>query len=1050
MNPEMLRALILGSGPLRVGQGGEFDYAGSQALKALRAEGVYTVLLNPNVASVQTSGNWAEAVYLMPVDAAHAEAILRRENLNALVAGFGGQTALNCALELADRGILDHLGVQVLGTPLAAVQASEERGAFRARLKGLGLRPVREATVDHPDAALAAARQLGYPLIVRGTFSLGGQDASLARDADELRRAVEMVLASSPRACIAESLLGWKELEFEVLRDAHDNAVVVCALENVDPVGIHTGDSVVVAPILTLGDREIQHFRDAALQIARALGIVGAMNVQFAYDSRSGDYRVIEANARVSRSSALASKATAYPIAEVAAKLGLGRALHEIPNPVTSSTAFIEPALDYVVCKVPRWDPEKFPGSGEALGPAMQSVGEVMAIGGSFPEALQKALRMLEIGADGLDPACCNASDLGAALSVPTPRRLFAIARALESGMPVQEVARLTDIAPFFLEEMAAALRIGGMLEEQGPGLENLSKRILTEAKRTGFSDSAIARRLGVSESDVREHRRKLGIRPHLRQLDGLAGERSSTSPYYYLTYAGTATPPAGSTLKQLLVLGAGGYRVGSSAEFDWCAVHASAATRELGYTSSLLNCNPATVSTDHQAADQIILDELSLEAILELWEQGSFEGVLAAMGGQTGNRLALTLDRAGVRLLGTPAASIDQAEDRRKFGVLCERLGLLQPAWAEAASEADALRGVMQAGGYPVVVRPSYVLGGSSMGVAWNPSTLKGYLSRAELVSSAHPTVLSHFIHGAMEIELDAVAQDGQLTVWAASEHLEAAGVHSGDATLVHPPIHLAPHALAAAEDAARKLAMALRITGLFNLQLLVAPEGVMVLECNLRAARSVPFVSAATGVNFAREAVHRMLGADTAPIAPPEPLAVAVKAAQFSTRWLAGSDRLLGPEMTATGEAACFGRDLAEALLKAMAATGYKAPSQGIWLEGDLSATGRAALSLLGLPVYGPAEGESVQRLNTAEAMQRMRRGAIDGVFQIYPVGAGGPGDRAIRRLALDLAIPVIQEARLAERLLEALTNRSSGRPDLKPWDVLRRGSVAPTMRG
>ncbi len=1057
------RVVVLGSGALQIGQAGEFDYSGSQALKALREEGIYTVLINPNIATVQTAAGLADAVYFLPVTAEFVEPVLAREGADAILLGFGGQSALNCGLALFDSGALARLGVRVLGTSIAAIRACEDRQLFADRLREIGLALARGRTAGTPAEATEAAAVIGYPLVLRAGFSLGGRGSAVVRSADELSAAVHRALLGAPQVLLEESLLGWKELEYELLRDPAGNSLAVCTMENVDPMGVHTGESIVVAPAQTLSDADHQMLRDAGLRAIAHLGIIGECNIQFALDPRGSEFRVIEVNPRLSRSSALASKATGYPLAYVAAKLALGYTLPELRNAITGTTsACFEPALDYLVCKVPRWDLDKFDGADLRIGTEMKSVGEVMAIGLTFGEALQKALRMIEVGADGFDPEHLQLADLAAArsaLAEPTARRVFALARALLLGMTVAEAHALTAIDPFFLRAMEELIDERRALAAGG-GLHELDAAALRGAKAAGFSDAALGRLLGTDEAAVRRRRRELDLWPQLRQIDTLAGEYPTQTNYLYLAYPASADStdlpaegqPADSR-PHLLILGSGCYRIGSSVEFDASCVAAVAAARELGHPVTLLNCNPETVSTDYDQCDRLIFDEVSLEVVLDLWERApGFFGVLGAMGGQTPNRLAMPLAAAGVRLLGTPAAAIDRAEDRAQFSALCDELGVDQPRWTAAApgsGPAELTATVAALGGFPVLARPSYVLSGAAMKVASCAPELQRILARAARVSPDYPVVISKFERHARELELDGVAAGGEIFLWAISEHVEDAGVHSGDATMVLPPLGIASATLQAVRRIAAELARALRVTGPFNLQLLARGAEVKVIECNLRASRSFPLVSKVLGRDFVRAATRVMLGA------PPlvdgrerDPLALpyfAVKAPMFSFRRLTGADPILGVEMASTGEVGCFGRSFEEALAKALLSTGFRFPQRGVLLSlgppdeksrfiaeaQSLHSLGlrlyatagtAAELQAAGLPCVAVDKGEAG---GDSAALCLLRSGEIDLVLHLprsYD-DQGRPDGFALRRAAIDFEVPLLTSLELARAVVRVL---------------------------
>lgn len=823
------RTLVLGSGAIQIGQAGEFDYSGSQALKALREEEIYTVLINPNIATVQTSNKLADAIYFLPVEMSFVEEVIERERIDSVLLGFGGQLALNCGLALAEAGVFAHHGVRILGTPLQGIRCCEDRHLFAQRLRELGLPvPPGRAARSVQEARVTAA-EIGIPLVLRAGFSLGGRGSAVVSQIAQLDAAVERALTGTAQVLIEQSLYGWKEIEFEVVRDAAGNSIAVCNMENVDPMGIHTGDSIVVAPSQTLANAEYQMLRDAALQIASSVEIIEECNVQFALDPQTQRYFVIEANPRLSRSSALASKATGYPLTYVAAKLALGYTLPQLRNAITHKTsACFEPALDYVVVKVPRWDLDKFRGAEQSIGTEMKSVGEVMAIGRNLGEAFQKALRMLEVGADGFDPnrdAPSELTALRASLRTPSPRRVFLLARAFDLGMSIDEAAQLTAIDRFFLAELAKLIALRKQLAAYRAcgGLSAMPVEVLRQAKISGFSDAALATLLGASEAAVRMQRHTLGLRPFLRQIDTLAAEYPAETNYLYFTYDASAADVKPSPGRKVLVLGSGCYRIGSSVEFDACCVGTAEAASALGYEVVLLNCNPETVSTDYDICDRLIFDEVSLETVCELWDyerqaSSGFYGVIVAMGGQTPNRLALPLARAGIKLLGSAPEAIDCAEDRAKFSALCDRLSIAQPCWRQLTTLDEIPSTVAALGSYPILVRPSYVLSGESMRVAHSEPELHAYLKIAARASLSHPVVLSKFEAAAREVEFDAVAQHGTILLWALSEHIEDAGIHSGDATLVLPPYSLSAETICEIRRIGIKLAAALCITGPFN----------------------------------------------------------------------------------------------------------------------------------------------------------------------------------------------------------------------------------------
>ncbi len=1061
------RVLVLGSGALQIGQAGEFDYSGTQALKALREEGIATVLINPNIATVQTQEGLADAVYYLPVEPDFVEGVIERERIDAILLGFGGQSALNCGLALADAGVLAKHGVRVLGPSIAAIRACEDRKLFADRLREIDVPVARGKTATSLADARSIADEIGLPLVLRAGFSLGGRGSAVVHSLTELDAAVERALAGNGQVLLEECLSGWKEIEYELVRDGDDNAITVCNMENIDPMGVHTGESIVVAPSQTLSDADYQLLRDAALRAVRHLGIIGECNIQFALDPRSSRYRAIEVNPRLSRSSALASKATGYPLAYVAAKLALGYTLPQLRNSITQKTpAMFEPALDYVVVKAPRWDLEKFRGADTRIGTEMKSVGEVMAIGRSLPEALQKALRMLEVGADGFDPSLFAIPDLDAAkaeLSPPSSRRIFALARAFELGMSVAEAAALTAIDPFFLRELFAIAGLRAMLATRAKagGLSALSDAELRTVKQNGFSDAALAKLLDCTADAVRARRHAIGLRPHLRQIDTLAAEYPAETNYLYFTYHAVEHDVVPRATRKLLLLGSGCYRIGSSVEFDTCCVGTAQAARALGFEVTLLNCNPETVSTDYDLCDRLVFDEVSIETVLELrdFERANghdFVGTIVAMGGQTPNRLALPLSRAGVRLLGTPPESIDRAEDRAKFSALCDALSIDQPRWMEAGRIESIETAVQTLGGFPVLVRPSYVLSGAAMRVAHSLPELLRYLQTATQVSPEHPVVVTKFERHAREIELDAVADHGRIVAWAISEHIEDAGVHSGDATLVLPPHDLTIETVRKVRRIAEQLAQALQVSGPFNVQLLAKDGWVKVIECNLRASRSLPFVARALRTDFVQLAAQIMLNTDggsaqlvRSPAAASDPLDLpytAVKAPMFSFRRLSGADPLLGVEMASTGEVGCFGHSKEEALAKALLATGMRFPKRGVLLslgpaaDKYLFADEARLLSSLGLTVYATAvtaevlnkEGIACIAIDKGESgphsevLSRLRSGDIDLVINLPRTfdAEGRPDGFRIRRAAIDLEIPLITDLALARAIVRMLT--------------------------
>ena len=1040
------KVLLLGSGALKIGEAGEFDYSGSQAIKAFKEEGIATVLVNPNIATIQTSKALADKVYFLPVTPQFVEQVIERERPDAIALGFGGQTALNCGLALARDGVLEKYSVKVLGTAIKTIEDTEDRALFTARLAEIDVLVPRSEAVGSVEDAVRIAEKLGYPVMARAAFALGGLGSGCCANELELRARVAKALAHSPQVLIEEYLVGWKEFEYEVVRDRFDNCIVVCNMENLDPMGIHTGESIVVAPSQTLTNREYHSLRELAIRSVRHLGVVGECNIQFAINPHTGDYRVIEVNARLSRSSALASKATGYPLAFVAAKLGLGHALTALPNAITRATmACFEPALDYVVVKAPRWDLQKFRGANHVIGSSMKSVGEVMSIGRSFEEALQKALRMLETG--GIRKLELSNGEIERILREPTPERIYVALEALRRGTTIERIHELSHIDNWFLQKLARIVKL-----EREPELE--------EAKKAGFSDAQIAAVYGLTVDEVREHREVQGIRPCVKQIDTLAGEYPAQTNYLYLTYNGTDDDvPAGGLENAVMVLGSGAYRIGSSVEFDWCGVNAVQALRRMGYKTIMVNHNPETVSTDYNECDRLYFEEITLESVLEIYRRDKPLGVLISVGGQVPNNLALELAAAGVRILGTPPSSIDTAEDRHKFSRLLDELGISQPAWKELSSTEDALS-LAQKLGYPVLVRPSYVLSGAAMGVASNDAELASFLSRATRVSPKHPVVVSKFLEHARELEFDAVASNGEVIVSAVSEHVENAGVHSGDATLVLPPQRTYLETVRRIRRISAAIARALRIHGPFNIQFLAKGNEVSVIECNLRASRSFPFVSKVMRVNFIEIAAAVMMGR---PVLVPGHSAmdleyVGVKAPQFSFTRLEGADPVLGVEMASTGEVGCLGDDFDEAFLKALLAVGYRLPIRAALLStGPIE--GKAAL----LESARLLRDMGVQLYATRGTAAFLAANGVESTSLRWPTEAGGPNalevlgerkvdlvinipkntgeeelknDYIIRRKSADFGIPLITDVQLARRFIEAMSKKGVAELQIKSW--------------
>ena len=1043
------RVLVLGSGALQIGQAGEFDYSGSQAIKALKEEGIFSVVLNPNIATIQTGTGLADQVYLLAVTPDNVARVIERENVDAVLLSFGGQTALNCGLALSDSGFFENNGVRVLGTSVSAIRDTEDRRLFVDRLNEIGVQSARSIACGSAAEVRTAAMEIGFPVMLRGGYALGGLGSGIVENADDLDDALRQAFAGGVRQVLVEECLrGWKEIEYEVVRDISDNCIAVCNMENLDPMGIHTGESIVVAPSQTLTDSEYQSLRSIALKTVRHLGIVGECNIQYALDPHSSAYRVIEVNARLSRSSALASKATGYPLAYVAAKLALGYTLPEIPNGVTKcTTAFFEPAMDYIVCKMPRWDLTKFHGATKQIGSEMKSVGEVMAIGRTFPEVIQKAIRMLDIGVSGLDPEAFQFDDASMELRYATPRRLFAVAQAIRDGLSIDDIHEVTAIDRWFLNQIEPIVSMYRRIQAASGTAPDINAVMLKQAKQLGFSDQAIDDLLGRPRGETRALRIACGIRPHLAQIDTMAAEFPAETNYLYLTYHASQSDVVPSARKKIMVLGSGVYRIGSSVEFDWCCVSAVRAAAELGYETIMVNYNPETVSTDYDICDRLIFDEISLESVLELWEHEQPDGVIVSMGGQVPNNLARRLHQHGIRICGTSPDDIDRAEDRSKFSALLDDLGIDQPRWTQLTDTSATDSVVDFLGGFPVLVRPSYVLSGAAMSVAHERHELLEILRRAKRVSPDHPVVVSKFETHAKEIEIDAVADNGKLVLWAVSEHIEDAGVHSGDATLVLPPQKLYIPTVRQVKRIAAKLALALRITGPFNIQFLAKQNAVKVIECNLRASRSFPFVSKVMGQNFAEEATRRMLGGAGTPVNNCLDLDyVGVKVPMFSFSRLKGVDPMLGVEMASTGEVGCLGKDIHEALLKGLIATGFEFPRQGVLLslgpvagKYDFSEEALAIWREIKLPIFA-TEGTAEMLNDLAipcsvvakvpgdglDAIELIDSGAVDLIINVpreYD-RLGRPDGYLIRRRAVEIGIPLITDLQLARAIIAALT--------------------------
>ena len=1059
MNKAFNKVLILGSGALKIGEAGEFDYSGAQAIKALKEEGIRTVLVNPNIATIQTSEGFADRVYFLPVTPEFVERVIDKERPDGLLLSFGGQTALNCGVRLSKDGVLEKYGVTVLGTPVATIEDTEDRDLFTKRLAEIDVAVPRSFATTSVEEAKRAAAEIGYPVMIRIAYALGGLGSGPCVGEEDLVERVTGALSHTKQVLVEEFLKGWKEIEYEVVRDSVDNCITVCNMENFDPLGIHTGESIVVAPSQTLTNSEYHKLREIAIRTVRHLGIVGECNIQYALNPKSEQYRVIEVNARLSRSSALASKATGYPLAFVAAKIALGKTLLDIDNAVTGATkACFEPALDYVVVKIPRWDLKKFRRVSKKLGSGMKSVGEVMAIGRTFEEALQKGLRMLEIGADGLaGGAGIRFEDLEREIEEPTDERVFAVYRAMREGMTVERVHELSHIDPWFLAKVANI--VATERELSGFSISDLPEDLFLLAKRQGFSDKQIAHVTDSTERDVAAARHEKGINPSIKQIDTLAAEYPAKTNYLYSTYNGIEDDVEPIEGNAVMVIGSGAYRIGSSVEFDWCCVSAVQSLRKLGFGTIMVNCNPETVSTDFDECDRLYFEELTFETILDIYEREKPVGVILAVGGQAPNNLAMRLASAGIRILGTQAASIDRAENRHKFSSLLDELGVAQPRWQELVSIDEAISFAEEVG-YPVLVRPSYVLSGAAMAVAMNDEELTRFLEKAADVSREHPVVISKFILGAKEIECDGVAKDGKLVAYVISEHVENAGVHSGDATIVVPPQRTYLETIRQVKGIAGKVATALEINGPFNIQFLAKNNEVSVIECNLRASRSFPFVSKVCGENLIEIATKVMVDWPISEIKlrPFDMEYVGVKAPQFSFTRLRGADPTLSVEMASTGEVGCLGDDFEEAFLKAMIAVGFRYPVKSVLLstgptESKVDFLSSAeALEKLGVKIF--ATGGTARFLKEhgvlAEmvpwplsggpeaADKKIRAGDFDLVINIpknYQEDELTNG-YLIRRAAADFGVPLITNIQLARRIVESLSRKSPEDLACKAW--------------
>ncbi|WP_337632230.1 carbamoyl-phosphate synthase (glutamine-hydrolyzing) large subunit [Prevotella sp.] len=1064
------KVLLLGSGALKIGEAGEFDYSGSQALKALREEGVKTVLINPNIATVQTSEGVADQIYFLPVQPHFVEEVIKKERPDGILLSFGGQTALNCGVELYRQGILEKYNVKVLGTPVQAIMDTEDRELFVQKLDEINVKTIKSEACENMEQTRKAAAELGYPVIIRAAYALGGLGSGFADNEEELDKLAEKAFSFSPQVLVEKSLKGWKEIEYEVVRDRYDNCITVCNMENFDPLGIHTGESIVIAPSQTLTNSEYHKLRALAIKIIRHIGIVGECNVQYAFDPQSEDYRVIEVNARLSRSSALASKATGYPLAFVAAKLGMGYGLFELKNSVTKTTsAFFEPALDYVVCKIPRWDLSKFRGVDKELGSSMKSVGEVMAIGRNFEEAIQKGLRMIGQGMHGfVENKELEIEDIDSALREPTDKRVFVISKAMHKGYTVDQIHDLTKIDKWFLEKLQHIIDIDEAMKKCN--INTLDKELLRTAKVYGFTDFQIARAVGLEDElksmrkaslVVRSRRKNYGILPVVKQIDTLAAEYPAQTNYLYVTYAGVKSDITFENDKRsIIVLGSGAYRIGSSVEFDWCGVQALNTIRKEGYRSVMINYNPETVSTDYDMCDRLYFDELTFERVMDIIDLETPHGVIVSTGGQIPNNLAMLLDEQHVPILGTKAQDIDNAEDRAKFSQMLTNNGINQPEWSALTSMEDIDRFIERVG-FPVLVRPSYVLSGAAMNVCSNEDELKRFLQLAANVSEDHPVVVSKFIEHAKEIEMDAVAKNGEVIAYAISEHIEFAGVHSGDATIQFPPQKLYVETVRRCKRVGRQIAKELHINGPFNIQFMARDNDILVIECNLRASRSFPFVSKVLKINLIELATRVMLGL---PVEKPSKNLfdldyVGIKASQFSFNRLQKADPVLGVDMSSTGEVGCLGDDTNTALLKSMLSVGHRIPKKNILLSTggakqkvamldaakmllengyNLYATGGTSKFLTEngikntLVLWPSEEGDE------PKALDLLHNHTIDMVVNIPKnlTSSELSNGYKIRRAAIDLNVPLITNARLASAFIYAFCTTKLEDIDIKAW--------------
>ncbi|MGE5362609.1 MAG: carbamoyl-phosphate synthase (glutamine-hydrolyzing) large subunit [Bacteroidota bacterium] len=1053
------KVLILGSGALQIGQAGEFDYSGSQAIKALKEDGITTVLINPNIATIQTSEQFADKVYFLPIKVEYVEKLIAKEKPDAILLGFGGQTALNVGVELYEKGILNKYNVRVLGTPVETIKDTEDRLLFANRVTEVGLKVAKSRTVNSVEDAKTAASEIGFPMMVRIAYALGGLGSGIVRNEEELVEKATRAFSFTNQILLEESLYGWKEVEYEIVRDKYNNCITVCSMENFDPMGIHTGDSIVVAPVQTLSAKENFMLRSIGIKLIRHLGIIGECNIQYALDPHSDDYRIIEVNARLSRSSALASKATGYPLAFIATKLALGYALNEVENIITQETsACFEPALDYITVKFPRWDLQKFSQVSTLLGSEMKSVGEVMSIGRSFEEAIQKAIRMLEVGMTGL---VCNDhefEDLENLIQEPTDKRIFAVAQALENGASVDRIHELSKIDRWFLYKLKNIVEIKDELRKYQ--LQSIPESLLREAKKKGFSDKQIGMLINEDEHYVRNIRKGLNIVPCVKQIDTLAAEYPAKTNYLYMTYNGDEDDIIAGGPDQIAVIGSGAYRIGSSVEFDWCCVNSVDTLNKLDYKTIMINCNPETVSTDYDICDKLYFEELTFERVMDIFEKETPQGVIVSMGGQTPNNLALKLHNAGINILGTSPLQIDNAENRHKFSQILDDLGVDQPEWSELTSLQEAMDFSARVG-YPVLIRPSYVLSGAAMSIVLNEDELEFYLNKASTISKDYPVVISKFITGGREIEADAVASEGELFCYAISEHVENAGVHSGDATIVLPPQRTYLETMRRVKIITKQIAEALEISGPFNIQFIAKDNDVKVIECNLRASRSFPFVSKVLKINFIDIATKLMMGEKVNRIDKSsfDLDFVGVKASQFSFTRLKGSDPVVGVEMSSTGEVGCLGDDFNEAFLKSCISTGSRVPKKGVLLSTGTPKDkadfldGARLLYERGLKLYATQGTADYLKRNGMDAevlnrpfddiepniMTYLTEGKIDLVINIPKNNEKDEldSDYVIRRKAVDMNVPLITNIQFAKRYVKSISMYDPAELSIKSWD-------------